>query len=162
MLPVARRRLLERARVALLLAVSTAAGGCAWLAGPDAAALASAESLRGIEERWGIRPLGVRMTAAGYALDFRYRVLDAEKAAPVLVRKYSRDPKLIVERSGAVLHVPFSEKVGTMRQSVRSENMVKEDKNYFVLFANPGRYVKPGDLVTIQIGEYRQEHVAVE
>jgi hypothetical protein len=120
------------------------------------------DELRVIEETFGIVPLGIRLTAAGYALDFRYRVLDAEKAVPLLVRRHSPHPKVTVEKSGAVLRVPSSEKVGSMRQSVGIESQVRAGRNYFVLFANPGRHVKPGDRVTIEIGDFRQEHVTVQ
>jgi hypothetical protein len=118
-------------------------------------------ALSALEREWGIRLLGIRRVAAGYGLDFRYQVLDPEKAAPILQRKYSRDPHLIVEKSGAVLRVPFSHKVGTMRQSVRVASQIKRGKRYFVLFANPARHVQPGDEVTIVIGSFRAEHVTV-
>ena len=115
-----------------------------------------------LERDWGIRLLGIRPTAAGYALDFRYEVLDPEKATPILQRKYSRNPHVIVEKSGAVLRVPFSPKVGSMRQSVRTANQIKPGKRYFMLFANPARHVQSGDQVTIVIGNFRAEHVVVQ
>ena len=59
-----------------------------------------------IEERWGVEIQSVRLTAAEYMLDFRYRVLDADKAAPILDRHIK--PHVIVERSGAKLQVPIS------------------------------------------------------
>jgi len=115
-----------------------------------------------LEENWGIRLIGIRPSAAGYVLDFRYEVLDPERATPILQRKYSRNPHLIVEKSGAVLRVPFSPKVGSMRQSVRTANQIKPGKRYFMLFANPGKHVESGDQVTIVIGEFRAEHVVVQ
>lgn len=115
-----------------------------------------------LEEEWGIRLLGIRPSAAGYVLDFRYQVLDPEKATPILQRKYSRNPHVIVEKSGAILRVPFSPKVGSMRQSVRTANQIKPGKRYFMLFANPGKHVESGDQVTLVIGEFRAEHVVVQ
>lgn len=114
-----------------------------------------------LEAQWGIRLLGVRRVAAGYGLDLRFRVVDPGRAAPLLQRKVTRRPQLLVEKSGAVLEVPWSEKVGTMRQSVRTANQVKAGRHYFVLFANPGRHVEPGDQVTVVIGAFRAEHVPV-
>jgi hypothetical protein len=128
---------------------------------PPARTPGTADEPRSIQETFGIVPLGMRLTAAGYALDFRYRVIDAEKAAPLLVRRESPDPRVVVEKSGAVLRVPFSQKVGSMRQSVGHESQVRADRNYFILFANPARHVKTGDRVTIEIGDFR-EHVTVQ
>jgi hypothetical protein len=31
-----------------------------------------------------------------------------------------------------------------------------------MFFANPGKYVKPGDQVSIQIGDYLQQHLVVQ
>jgi len=39
------------------------------------------------EEKWGICPNGIRLSAGGYMLDFRYRVFDKEKAAPLFSRE---------------------------------------------------------------------------
>lgn len=115
-----------------------------------------------LEKEWGIKIIGIRQTAAGYGLDFRYLVLDPEKATPLLQRKYTRNPYLIVEKSGAKLGVPWSEKTGSLRQSVRTANQIKANKRYFVLFANPSRHVDPGDDVTVVIGEFRAEHITVQ
>jgi hypothetical protein len=155
-------RLASAAAAALLLA------GCAWLSGDGAPAassggreVASGEQSQ-LEDEWGIRLLGIRPSAAGYVLDLRYEVLDPEKATPILQRKYSRNPHVIVEKSGAVLRVPFSAKVGSLRQSVRTANQIKPGKRYFVVFANPGKHVESGDQVTIVIGKFRAEHVVVQ
>lgn len=114
-----------------------------------------------LEEKWGVRLDSLRTSVAGYAIDFRYWVVDAEKATPLLQRKLSRDPQIIVEKSGAVLHVPRSRKIGAIRQSVRVASQIKEGSRYFVVFANPGRHVEPGDKVTIVIGDFRVENVTV-
>jgi hypothetical protein len=132
------------------------------LTGPTHTTLVSEGDLETIEKTWGIKFLSMRLTAAGYAIDLRYEVLDPEKAAPLLVRGPSVDPHVIVEKSGAKLRVPFSEKVGTMRTSVRTPAQIKANRHYFALFANPGRHVKAGDKVTLVIGQLRAEHLAVQ
>jgi hypothetical protein len=105
----------------------------------------------------GIKVLSIRRTASDYMLDFRYRVLDAEKAAALMDRKIM--PKLIIEETGRMLQVPVSSKLGPLRQSPK---YAKNDTNYFMFFANPGRAVKAGDKVTIVIGDFRVEHLVVE
>lgn len=109
-----------------------------------------------MEEAWGIEIIGIRYSAAGYMLDFRYRVLDSEKAAPVFDRRIK--PYLVDQVSGAVFAVPNPPKTGPLRSS----NMPKENRNYFIFFGNPGRYIKPGSLVTVVIGDFRAENLVVE
>ena len=110
-----------------------------------------------IEEQWGVEIQSVRLTAAEYMLDFRYRVLDADKAAPILDRHIK--PHVIVERSGAKLQVPISSKLGPLRQA---QTHPQAGRNYYAFFANPGRHVKRGDLITIVVGDFTVEHLAVE
>lgn len=112
------------------------------------------------EGEYGIKILSLRRTAAGYMLDLRIRVLDPEKAASLL-RHYGTC-YVIVEKSGAKLHVPFFPKIGSVRSTVRSANMIKKDRNYVAIFANPGRYVKAGDKVTLVMGDLTKEHMEVQ
>jgi hypothetical protein len=113
-----------------------------------------------LEKEWGIKLVGLRQTAAGYMLDLRFRVLDSVKAAHLLGPHITR--QVIVEKSGAVLKVPSTEKLGSLRSAVRTPNMVKQDRIYVALFANPGRHVKPGDRVTLVLGDFRAAHLAVQ
>lgn len=110
-----------------------------------------------IEDKWGIRVLSIRLTSASYMLDFRYHVLDVEKASAIVTRKIK--PHIVVERTGRKLFVPVAAKLGPLRQSPK---FIQPDKNYFVFFANPGGAVKPGDKVTVVMGDATIEHLMVE
>jgi len=132
-------------------------------AAAEASALeAMAKDLTPLEKEWGIKLLGIRATAAGYALDFRYKVLEPAKAAPLLQRQYSANPYLVVERSGAKLGVPFTDKAGSLRSSVTNASQIRQGRNYSALFANPGRHVKPGETVTVVFGDFKAEHLTVQ
>ena len=109
-----------------------------------------------MKRQWGVEVLWVRQTAAGYMLEFRYKVLDAEKAKPLFDRQVK--PVLIHEETGSRMMVPAPAKVGALRNS----NPPKAGKTYWIFFANPGRYVQPGDRVSIQIGDYLQQHLIVQ
>lgn len=109
-----------------------------------------------MKRKWGVEVLWVRETAGGYMLEFRYKVLDAKKAAPLFERKSK--PILTHEKTGSTVIVPTPGKVGALRNS----NTPKEGTVYWMFFANPGKFIKPGDLVSIQIGEYLQPHLVVE
>lgn len=133
--------------LALLLAA------CAPALGPGPAIAPAAAST----DQFGIEIVGLYLSSRGYMLDFRYQVKDAAKAAPMIDRALI--PYLIHEASGAKFAVPSPAKVGPLRQMPRQ---LEAGKQYFILFANPGQYVKAGDLVTVVIGDMRFEHLRVE
>jgi hypothetical protein len=120
------------------------------------------KDLTPLEREWGVKMLGLRLTAAGYGLDFRSKVLDPEKAAPLLDRSFHLTPFVLVEKSGAKLGVPFTEKAGSLRSSVTTTSQIKKGRNYSALFANPGHHVRSGDEVTIVIGQFRAENIPVQ
>jgi len=108
-----------------------------------------------IKRRWGVEVMYVRQTAAGYMLEFRYRVLDAEKAKPLFERRTK--PVLTHAESGARLIVPTPAKTGALRNS----NPPIAGRTYWMFFANPGKLVKPGEHVSIEIGEFRVDGLVV-
>ena len=109
-----------------------------------------------IEERWGIQILSIRLSANGYMLDFRYRVIAPEKALPLFSREIK--PRLIDQATGATFFVPNPPKVGALRTTRKPE----ANRNYFILFANPAGYVKKGNKVTVVIGDFKAENLIVE
>ncbi len=119
-------------------------------------AAAQTAGLAGIEERWGIHIESLRRTAGGLMLDFRYRVLDAGKAA-ALFRRQTR-PYLVDQASGARLLVPSPPKIGPLRSS----NPPEEGRVYWMFFNNPGGLIQPGSKVTVVIGDFRAENLTVE
>lgn len=118
------------------------------------------KDLTPLEKKWGIKFYGIRWTSAGYMLEMKFRVLDPEKAFPLLKRDIKR--YVVVDKSGAVLEVPFTQKLGSLKSSVRTSNMVKKDTNYIALFANPSKHVNPGDKVTLVIGNFMAENLIVQ
>jgi hypothetical protein len=110
-----------------------------------------------VEERLGIEVVGIRESAAGFMLDFRYRVKDPEKALPVLSAQMK--PYIIDQNSGNKLSVPTYPKVGSLRQRTREPEV---DRVYFIVFANPGRLVKAGNKVTVILGDVKVEDLVVE
>jgi hypothetical protein len=109
-----------------------------------------------LAEQWGIEVASIRLTAHNHMIDFRYRVLDSAKAAELFVRQ--NKPALIHQETGRVLAVPETAKVGPLRNS----NQPQQGKIYWMFFGNAGGLVKPGDEVTVVIGEFRVEDLVVE
>ena len=109
-----------------------------------------------MKRKWGVEVLFVRQTAAGYMLEFRYKVLDTEKAKSLFERQTK--PVLIHTRSGAELVVPTPAKTGALRNS----NPPLVDHTYWMFFANPGKFVKVGDKVNIKIGDFLAKDLVVQ
>jgi len=109
------------------------------------------------EKDLGIEILGLRLTAAGHMLDFRFRVLQPEKAMPLFRKEIN--PYLTDQASGLSFTVPVPAKVGPMRPTSGNPEM---GRSYFIFFGNPGRFVKAENLVTVVVGDQRIEDLAVE
>ena len=160
---------LHRVRLAGLLAAGLVGSSLAGAAAPvpDSAPAASAvaaphpapRSRRGeiyYAVRYGVDQLQVRAVSSGASLEFRYRVLDSFKAA-VLNDKRAM-PYLVDQKSGTRLTVPTMEKIGALRQVANPE----PGREYWMIFANPGRLVKPGQRVDVVIGAFRANSLTVE
>lgn len=136
--------------VALILAGSGAAGS-------QLATNAQPAGMESLERNWGIQVTALRLSAQGYMVDFRYKVLDPGKAAALA--DPNAKPCLVDQATGARLNVPRSPKVGPLRQSAQN---LTGGKIYFALFANPGKVVKSGSKVTVAIGDFKAEDLVVE
>lgn len=111
------------------------------------------------EYKWGIKIDSVRLSAGGYMLDFRYRVLDARKAMPLFDGKVS--PHLVDLKTGAKFMVASPPKIGTLRPTSRGAPP-KEDRGYFIMFGNPWQYVKAGNPIAVVIGDFRSDEIIVQ
>ena len=114
------------------------------------------EQKQALSEEWGIELVAMRSTAAGHMVDFRYRVVDAEKAAPLFKRQTK--PYLLHQASGQALGVPNTAKIGSLRNS----NTPQEGRTYWMFFGNHQRVVKKGDMVTVAIGDFRVTDIEVD
>ena len=108
-----------------------------------------------MKRKWGVELMFVRETSANYMLEFRYKVLDAKKAKRLFERQIK--PVLTHVKTGAKLIVPTPAKTGALRNS----NPPKTGKVYWMFFANPGKLVKPGDRVNIDIGDFHANGLVV-
>jgi hypothetical protein len=109
-----------------------------------------------MKRQWGVEVLYVQQTAAGYMLEFRYKVLDPVKAAPLFERQTK--PLLTHVETGSQFVVPTPAKTGALRNS----NPPLAGHTYWMFFANPGKLVQPGEHVNIEIGEFKVEGLVVQ
>jgi len=76
----------------------------------------------------------------------------------LIENKQQANAFLIDEKSGARLNVPVMGKIGQLRQTAAPE----DGKTYWMVFANEGKIVDPGDKVDISIGEFHLHGLAVD
>lgn len=145
-----RRFGLAAAGMAAFLAV-----GCA-TAPKSPPAAAKEDPIRRAENASGVEVVALRQTAAGRILDFRFRVVDPEKAKAVLDRGTAAH--MVDETTGVRMEVPVT-KVGKWRQTT-----LKPEKGriYFMLFNAAGRRVNPEDTYTVIVGQHRFENLTVQ
>jgi hypothetical protein len=120
---------------------------------------ASRQSHRGEQwntARFGIEQMHVRSVSSGSSIEFRYRVVDADKAAVLTDR--NSNPYLIDQETGIRLDVPVMEKIGALRQT----STPKAGREYWMMFANRTKSVKPGQRVDIFCGSYHIRGLTVE
>ena len=126
------------------------------LSSESADASAAVTASEQLAAQWGVEVASIRLTAHNHMIDYRYRVLDAQKATDLFNRQIK--PHLIHQKTGKVLAVPETAKLGPLRNS----NIPKDGKIYWMLFGNAGGLVQSGDQVTVVIGEFRVEDLVVE
>jgi hypothetical protein len=109
-----------------------------------------------LQRTWGVDVVGVRLVSSDWMLEFKYRVLDADKAAPLLDQHAK--PYLVDDASGARLAVPAMENVGELRQhSAPNANRV-----YFMIFGNANKIVTRGGHVSVVIGQFQASGLPVQ
>lgn len=133
------------------------AGGCATTRPDGLREPADRATRRLLQKAWGIEVTSLHLSARGRMVDFRYRVLDPEKAALLGDRNVS--PTLTDLATGAVLRVPSFPKTGSMRQTGAK---LEAGRIYFMLFANTGMPVKTGSRVTVTVGAFKAEGLIVQ
>jgi hypothetical protein len=108
-----------------------------------------------LKRTWGVDVVGVRLVSSDWMLEFKYRVLDPAKAAPLLDQHVK--PYLVDDASGARLAVPAMENVGELRQHTTPD----ANRIYFMIFGNAEKIVPRGGRVSVVIGEFQASGLPV-
>lgn len=143
----------------LVAALAIQLSGCASTSDTASTNRAGDPQMRAAEDKFGIQVKALHLSASGYVLDLRYRVVDPEKASPLLDPK--RKVYLLDEAHQAKLGVPESPIIGGMRQTSRNYT-IYTDRDYFILFVNPGKVVRSGDKLTLAAGDLQIAKLTVE
>ena len=99
---------------------------------------------------------GVKAVESGALIRFSYRILDPQKARILNDKKV--EAFLDSPDKRVRLSIPSLEKVGQLRQTSNEE----AGRIYWMAFSNPGRPVKPGDRVDIEIGQFHVQGLLVQ
>ncbi|WP_421741689.1 hypothetical protein [Cellulomonas sp.] len=147
-----RRRWIAAGVIGLLLV-----GAGAWrLAEREPAADVRAETVAvsadGLAARFGIRVDLIAVTAAGGLVEFRYQVVDPDKAI-AMIHDTKMRPVLVVEDTGQTL---------VLASPHRHSADLQLGGTYYFLIANAHNALQDGTSVTLVIGDARVEHLEVE
>jgi hypothetical protein len=102
-----------------------------------------------IEATYGIRPVLVALTDANGLIDFRFQILDPDKAGN-MHGSFDTLPHFITP-SGVDIRM----------SRIPTHHNFLVGRTYYMLFANANNAVKPGDKVTLVMGDIRVENVPV-
>jgi hypothetical protein len=101
-----------------------------------------------IEQQWGIRVTQIGATADGGLVDFRYIVLDPDKAL-AMVQDVNNLPVLIAEDSGTLVN---------SAALMAAKHDLAPGRTYFFLYRNTHGAIKSGTPVTVKFGNLTLEH----
>ena len=148
-----RRRWLAIGLVAAIL-IGALAVGAGWTDQKvDVRAGTSLVDGDGLAARYGIDITLIGVTAAGGMIDFRYQVVDPDKAN-ALIHDLTLYPKLIVEDTGETL---------ILRSLPHNHGVdLKLGGTYFFLLANARNAIHAGSRLTVVMGDARLEHLIVQ
>ena len=106
--------------------------------------------------RFGVDNITVKRVSSGAMLEFRYLVLDPDKAQALTNKKAT--PLLTDRKTGIKVGVPFVENVGTLRQSPTPV----AGTEYWMVFENPSKRIQTGSRVDVAIGSFRASGLVVQ
>jgi hypothetical protein len=148
-----RWRVLAIGVVAVLAVGAGVSGALGWWPGQkaDVRAGTTLVTAEGMAARYGIDVNLIGVTAAGGLIEFRYQVVDPDKADR-MIHDEKLLPIVVVEDSGATMVIS--------RPHHASE--IKLGATYFFLFANSHNAIHAGSKLTLVMGDSRIEHIVAQ
>jgi hypothetical protein len=125
-----------------------------------------------LEGEWGIRVSSVGLTMAGAAVEFRYTVVDSEKA--LLLAQGTAEAYLIDQATGAKISLapPTLQGPSAAHSRARmarqggsfppSPNRLAAGRTNSLLLPNPAGMLRSGSAVTVVVGNVQAQNVLVE
>jgi hypothetical protein len=104
-----------------------------------------------VEAQYGIRITHIAVLADGGLIDFRFQVIDVDKAAPLF--SLDKRPIMIVEKTGQVVDSLYHPPMGHGVKAGQSQ--------YFIYNDNRG-VIKAGMSISVLLGDLRLEHIIAQ
>jgi hypothetical protein len=104
-----------------------------------------------IEERWGIRVKQIGVSADGGLVDFRFVVVDPDKALTMMTDEKNL-PVLVTEDNGKLVN---------SAALMPSKHALTPGQTYFLLYRNAQGAIKHDSSVTVVFGDLKLEHAGV-
>lgn len=123
----------------------------AWQAYRGAQLPGTPATAEAVEAQYGIRITHIAVLADGGLVDFRFQVIDPDKAGPLF--SLDNRPILIVEGTGQV--------VDSLYHPPHSHNIIAGQSSYFLYNDHKGA-IQRGVLVSILLGDLRLEHIVAQ
>ena len=106
---------------------------------------------RDLGRRSGVEITRVAVSGDGGLVDLRFTVVDPDRANAL--HDESTPPAVIDERSGLVVH--------QLLMNHAHSGAFKAGVTYYLVFENPGNWLRRGSKVTVLLGNAQVEHVTV-
>jgi hypothetical protein len=101
--------------------------------------------------RSGVLITRVAVTGAGGLVDLRFKVVDPDRTTSLHDKR--TPPAIVDERTGLVVHELF--------MGHAHSDPFKSGITYYLVFNNPGNWVKAGSRVSVLLGDAQVQHVVV-
>lgn len=112
----------------------------------------SAVDADGLAQRSGVRITQVAVTGGGGLLDLRYQVLDPNRANNL--HDAATPPAIVDEATGLVVH--------DLLMNHAHSGKYTAGETYYLVFENPGNWIRRGSTVTVLLGNSQVEHLKVK
>jgi len=123
-------------------------GGGLWAASRSLSLPGQPATEAAIADKWGIRITHIAVLADGGLIDFRFQVLDPDKASGLF--ELATRPIMIVEQTG--------QRVDGLYHPPHGHDIVAGQSQYFI-YNNAHGAIKSGSSVSVLLGDLRLEHI---
>jgi hypothetical protein len=103
------------------------------------------------EEKWGIHISHIAVVADGGLIDFRFQVIDPDKASPVM--EVETRPHLYVESTG--------QEVSSLYH-IMHNHAIQAGESHYLIFNNENGAIRSGTSVSVVLGDMRLEHIIAQ
>jgi hypothetical protein len=152
-MPVHRVRppFLRYAVIVAVVAVVAVVGGGLWAAAHAMQVPGDVTTQSAFEEKWGIHISHIAVVADGGLIDFRFVVLDPDKATPVM--EVDTRPHLYVEATG--------QEVSSLYHIMHNHD-IPAGESHYLIFNNSNGAIQSGTAVSVVLGDMRLEHIIAQ